>query len=189
MPKSVARTKFVAYLGGFVFTLSLCRTPGLIAKELSYGNLMDHLASGEFSEATKALTELYELGEASIPHVISGFNDTRRFHGVCGYYQFHPTWEFYPAENYKTPGPTEREICEVQIRDVCLYLLLAIQKKDLYHAEVCRLTSEEPDKEKAILQALEEISVKYQDSLTDTTTQFDLLSVEKILITHKIKFQ
>jgi hypothetical protein len=104
---------------------------------------LEDLASSEFLVASDALEALFDAGPAAIPGLLSALSDHRRFYGMCGRRRLRS--EAFPVDQSEKPQwLTER----IEVREVALYLLLAIAERRIYFADSCKLVGDPKEVER-----------------------------------------
>lgn len=91
------------------------------------------LGSAGITRSTEVTRQLFDAGHASIPFLVSRFDDERSFSGLCGRAILGSRAVPYDPDA-ETP-----HVRAPEAREVSLYLVLAILHSDLYFAERCAL--------------------------------------------------
>lgn len=140
-----------------VFVLAICviavRAED-IPDEAVLRNAVESIADRNFMSKTDSTFELIVSGgERAFPYLLAHFVDTRDYCSWCGY-----------SANSNGPYVYNKKKIRrgVQVRDVCLYLVLAVYKKDIWHEETCGV---EYPSEVSYQNALANISMEYMLSL------------------------
>ena len=148
------------------------------------------LASDDYLVATKAFEILFNSGQDAMPYILSGFLDIREYKGLCG--QLIRTSEFsfetIDSEEDRTNTYSENH-SPIKVREICLYLMLAIYKNNMYFSDSCILTVAEGDREENITKALSETIYEYTFSLKKGNSEFNLSKMESILAKWRISFK
>lgn len=109
------------------------------ANEPELAAAAERLGSSDERRATEATRTLFAAGLRAIPHLVAQFGDQAEFQGICGMAilssQGSPV-EPYEAGNVMAGLPPR--ITRISVREVSLYLVLAILRDNLYFAEVCK---------------------------------------------------
>lgn len=94
------------------------------------------LGSPDFLLTTEGTRTLFSARMAAIPHLLARFEDQAEFQGLCG--------RRILASNSYIVGPAEMGrwlttlVPRISVREVALYLVVAILRGDLYFADVCK---------------------------------------------------
>jgi len=144
------------------------------------------LSSSDMTLATESTEKLFQAGEHAIPYLISQFSNSSKFYGLCGQKIRISQLEYEPMENWK-PDPSVEDQRN-SVREVSLYLILAILNKSLYFAEDCKPLVKDGDQKRSLSLALEEVSTLYESS-TINGKPLLLSDVEEILNKNNISFK
>lgn len=131
----------------------------------------------------QVLNRIFSEKEKAFPYLISNFNNTRKYCSWFGSNAMHA--DVVTADICKKRAQAKKErgnhnrpdYRDTQVRDVCLCLLLAILKNDMYFTNICAIHYES---EESLQKALTEISLLYINSLQGSN-MFDSKGIEAIL--------
>jgi len=159
------------------------------ANEPELAAAAERLGSSDY-QATEATRVLFSAGLRAIPHLVARFGDQAEFQGLCGMAIL--SSDSYPVEPYEAgnvmAGLPPR-ITRISVREVSLYLVLAILRDNLYFAEVCKpVVGPSPGiKADPLGEVLEDIRSTYEKSVADGTA-LNRESIERIATAHAVTF-
>jgi hypothetical protein len=148
------------------------------------------LGSSRFLRATDATRTLFAAGLRAIPHLVAQFGDQKEFQGLCG--RAILSSEGSPVETDEAgnvmAGLPPR-ITRISVREVSLYLVLAILRDNLYFAEVCKpVVGPSPGiKANPLGEVLDDIRSMHETSMADGTA-LNRESIERIVKAHAVTF-
>ncbi len=164
----------------FAITIVLSRGNG--ATTMNDVQLLNKsLKSTNYADGTISVKNLFKAGDQAIPFLIENLDDTTPFTGLCGAKildsQYTTGEKKYSAGQLKVPT----------IRDVSLYLIIAILKNDLYFASSCCPVSDDNSEER-MCKACALIKERYYEFVKGSSS-FSELDILNILAKEGIRFE
>ena len=132
---------------------------------------------------------LFDAGLRAIPHLVAKFGDQTEFHGLCGRAILSSEASDYSLDDPYNLSRVLYGAPTISVREVSLYLVVAIMREDLYFAEVCKPVVGPSPRIKAdpLGDALDNIRSTYEKSVADRTA-LNRESIESVLKLHAVTF-
>lgn len=182
--------KGISLTASWIYILAIMLGPTVGAEMTSKEELqlnVEKLGSSNFLESTNAANYIYEVGPEAIPALIGAFSSDERYLGLCGRGILESQSEgFVDLDDY---DPTKEQVEEevITVREVALYLVVAILKGDQYFADTCKPNVSSAGDEDAVMAVLQAIEKCYQSCIQEGVV-FEYATIEPILEKYGVSF-